>query len=130
MKNEEGIKLNSRGIPARKKKKNSLIYGAEDLVSIPVKSPKKRVVQKPAREPEKSKKEIKTRLKKFEDEDEDLFEDDEELEEQENMADSIDKSINFYEDNIDEPDSPVPIKTPKEVTNTLEYQIVILILPR
>eukprot|EP00090_Calanus_glacialis_P030185 TRINITY_DN4862_c0_g1_i8.p1 TRINITY_DN4862_c0_g1~~TRINITY_DN4862_c0_g1_i8.p1 ORF type:complete len:607 (-),score=246.35 TRINITY_DN4862_c0_g1_i8:42-1862(-) len=117
MKNEEGIELNSRGIPARKKKKNSLIYGADDLVSIPVKSPKKRVAQKPAREPEKSKKEIKTRLKKFEveDEDEDEFEDDEELEEQENMADSIDKSINFYEDNIDEPDSPVPIKTPKEM---------------
>ena len=46
MKNEEGIELNSRGIPARKKKKNSLIYGADDLVSIPVKSPKKRVVQK------------------------------------------------------------------------------------
>ena len=98
MKNEEGIELNSRGIPARKKKKNSLIYGADDLVSIPVKSPKKRGVQKPAREPEKSKKEIKTRLKRFEveDEDEDGFEDDVELEEPENMADSIDKSINFY----------------------------------
>ena len=49
------------------------------------------------------------------------FEDDEELEEQENMTDSNDKSINFYEDNIDEPDSPVPIKTPKEVTNTFKY---------
>ena len=32
MKNEEGIELNSRGIPARKKKKNSLIYGVDDLV--------------------------------------------------------------------------------------------------
>ena len=37
-----GIALNLRGIPARKRKKNSLIYGADDLVSIPVKSPKKR----------------------------------------------------------------------------------------
>ena len=37
-----GIALNRRGIPARKRKKNSLIYGADDLVSIPVKSPKKR----------------------------------------------------------------------------------------
>ena len=95
MKNEEGIELNSRGIPARKKKKNSLIYGADDLVSIPVKSPKKRVVQKPAREPEKSKKEIKTRLKKFEDEDEEEFTDDEELDDQENMADNIDKSRQY-----------------------------------
>ena len=93
MKNEEGIELNSRGIPARKKKKNSLIYGADDLVSIPVKSPKKRVVQKSAREPEKFKKEIKTRLKKFEDEEE--FTDDEELDDQENMADNIDKSRQY-----------------------------------
>ena len=97
-----------------------MIYGADDLVSIPVKSPKKRVVQKSAREPEKFKKEIKTRLKKFEDEEE--FMDDEELDDQENMADNIDKSINFYEDNIDEPDSPVPIKTPKKVTNTLNFK--------
>ena len=29
-----GIELNARGIPARKRKKNSLIYGADDLVSI------------------------------------------------------------------------------------------------
>ena len=131
MKNEEGIELNSRGIPARKKKKNSLIYGADDLVSIPVKSPKKKVVQKSAREPEKSKKEIKPRLKTFEveDEDEDEYEDDEELEALENMADSIDKSINFYDDNIDEPDSPVPIKTPKEVTNNT-HSIHCFVLPR
>ena len=31
-----GIELNARGIPARKRKKNSLIYGADDLVSISV----------------------------------------------------------------------------------------------
>ena len=29
-----GIELNARGIPARKRKKNSLIYGADDLVSV------------------------------------------------------------------------------------------------
>merc|ERR1712062_309672 len=34
--------LNRRGVPARKRKLNSLIYGVDDLVSIPVKSPKKR----------------------------------------------------------------------------------------
>ena len=37
------IELNRRGIPARKRKKNSLIYGSDDLVSIPVKSPKKKL---------------------------------------------------------------------------------------
>ena len=31
-----GIELNARGIPARKRKKNSLIYGADDLVSISI----------------------------------------------------------------------------------------------
>ena len=36
------LALNRRGIPARKRKKNSLIYGTDDLVSIPIKSPKKR----------------------------------------------------------------------------------------
>ena len=41
-KEHPGIALNRRGIPARKRKKNSLIYGADDFVSIPVKSPKKR----------------------------------------------------------------------------------------
>ena len=42
VKKDPGIALNRRGIPARKRKKNSLIYGADDVVSIPVKSPKKR----------------------------------------------------------------------------------------
>ena len=37
-----GLQLNKRGIPARKRKLNSLIYGTDDLVSIPIKSPKKR----------------------------------------------------------------------------------------
>jgi hypothetical protein len=37
-----GIELNRRGVPARKRKKNSLIYGADDLVSIPIRSPKKK----------------------------------------------------------------------------------------
>ena len=112
-KNEEGIELNSRGIPARKKKKNSLIYGADDLVSIPVKSPKKKIVQKPIREPEKSKKEIKARLKITQDEDD--FDDDDELYEHEQMIDNLDKSIDFYEENIDEPESPHPVKTPKKM---------------
>merc|ERR1711874_872784 len=42
VKHDPGIPLNRRGIPARKRKKNSLIYGSDDLVSIPVRSPKKR----------------------------------------------------------------------------------------
>ena len=37
-----GLELNRRGVPARKRKLNSLIYGTDDLVSIPIKSPKKR----------------------------------------------------------------------------------------
>lgn len=35
-KSRGGLELNRRGIPARKRKKNSLIYGTDDLVSIPV----------------------------------------------------------------------------------------------
>ena len=31
-----GMELNNRGLPARKRKKNSLIFGSDDLVSIPV----------------------------------------------------------------------------------------------
>ena len=30
------MELNNRGLPARKRKKNSLIFGSDDLVSIPV----------------------------------------------------------------------------------------------
>ena len=37
-----GLELNRRGVPARKRKLNSLIYGMDEMVSIPVKSPKKR----------------------------------------------------------------------------------------
>ncbi len=37
-----GLELNRRGVPARKRKLNSLIYGTDELVSIPIKSPKKR----------------------------------------------------------------------------------------
>lgn len=37
-----GVELNRRGLPARKRKRNSLIYGTDDLVSIPVKSPRKK----------------------------------------------------------------------------------------
>ena len=110
VKNEEGIELNSRGIPARKKKKNSLIYGADDLVSIPVKSPKKKIVQKLVREPEKSK---KAKLKITQDEDD--FDDYDELYEHDQMIDNLDKSIDFYEENIDEPESPHPVKTPKKM---------------
>ena len=31
-----------RGLPARKRKKNSLIFGGDEVVSIPVRSPKKK----------------------------------------------------------------------------------------
>ena len=37
-----GVELNRRGVPARKRKLNSLIYGTDDLVSIPVRSPRKK----------------------------------------------------------------------------------------
>jgi hypothetical protein len=37
IKKDLGIALNRRGLPARKRKKNSLIYGADDVVSIPIK---------------------------------------------------------------------------------------------
>ena len=48
--------LNRRGVPARKRKRNSLIYGTDDLVSIPVRSPKKRgskIIDTPERTIEK-----------------------------------------------------------------------------
>ena len=48
-KSESSIELNRRGIPARKRKKNSLIYGSDDVVSIPVKSPKKKVISTPTK---------------------------------------------------------------------------------
>lgn len=44
-----GLQLNKRGIPARKRKLNSLIYGTDDLVSIPIKSPKKRGPKTPSK---------------------------------------------------------------------------------
>jgi hypothetical protein len=40
---EPGIELNSRGIPARKRKKNSLIFGDDDVISLPAaRSPRKK----------------------------------------------------------------------------------------
>lgn len=47
-----GLALNRRGVPARKRKRNSLIYGTDDLVSIPARSPKKRGA-KPSGTPDK-----------------------------------------------------------------------------
>jgi len=44
-----GLQLNNRGIPARKRKLNSLIYGTDDMVSIPIKSPKKRGPKTPSK---------------------------------------------------------------------------------
>ena len=38
----ENVQLNNRGLPARKRKKNSLIFGGDELVSIPVRSPRKK----------------------------------------------------------------------------------------
>lgn len=77
------IELNNRGIPARKRKKNSRIYGADDLVTIPVKSPKKKLI---ARE---SKKEVvrdhKINLGSFTD-----IEDDDESEDVEDDLDAED----------------------------------------
>ncbi len=39
-----GVELNRRGLPARKRKRNSLIYGDDEVVSIPVRSPRKKKV--------------------------------------------------------------------------------------
>jgi len=56
---KDGVQLNSRGIPARKRKKNSLIYGSDEMVSIPTKSPKKKFDRPPLKmtykEPERLK---------------------------------------------------------------------------
>ena len=135
-----GIELNARGIPARKRKKNSLIYGADDLVSvfidlsliclllliipvssssdqrclsqvsIPVKSPKKKVGGSPtkqptpnaAREPEKFKYEnnVRPKQEKFDDfyDDEDMEED---MDDDDNIGDN-DKSVDFYNNAIPE----------------------------
>ena len=38
----DNVQLNNRGLPARKRKKNSLIFGGDELVSIPVRSPRKK----------------------------------------------------------------------------------------
>jgi len=39
---DDNVELNRRGLPARKRKKNSLIFGGDEVVSIPVRSPKKK----------------------------------------------------------------------------------------
>ena len=67
-------------------------------------------MQKLVREPEKSK---KAKLKITQDEDD--FDDYDELYEHDQMIDNLDKSIDFYEENIDEPESPHPVKTPKKM---------------
>jgi len=52
----DDIQLNRRGIPARKRKKNSLIFGGDEVVSIPVRSPKKKSpVKSPKKDVEKEK---------------------------------------------------------------------------
>ena len=84
--------------PARKRKKNSLIYGADDLVSIPLKSPKKKLITSPmkvihVKEPEKSKSETNGKSRVGDKFDNNFFEDDELEEELEDM----DKSVDFYE---------------------------------
>ncbi|XP_040580697.1 protein lin-9 homolog [Lepeophtheirus salmonis] len=59
-----GITLNRRGIPARKRKKNSLIYGTDDLVSIPIRSPRKRGPKNPKNEESKIVESVSGRKKK------------------------------------------------------------------
>ena len=98
MKRENGVELNNRGIPARKRKKNSLIYGADDLVSIPVRSPKKKLSSpvKQVKEPEKFKYEnnVKSKMEKFDNE----FYDDEEIDDE---VEDMDNSVDFYEKDIE-----------------------------
>merc|ERR1719153_1800013 len=118
IKRENGIELNSRGIPARKK--NSLIYGADDVVSIPVKSPKKKFTSptKPIKEqPEKFKHDnsnsMRGKIDRFEDEFDEDFE--EELDD--------DKSIDFYEEELEAAAKPVKIiPKKKEVPETINIK--------
>lgn len=115
VKQEPGIPLNRRGIPARKRKKNSLIYGNDDLVTIPVRSPKKRT-NKP-KEPEK-KKEVFMKLKngnanniKEEVDDEENLEDDTALEDSEQENEET-------EEDVDDPGiQPVQLPTPRKIIN-------------
>lgn len=49
--NSDDVQLNRRGLPARKRKKNSLIFGGDEVVTLPQRSPKKKL---PAKSPVKS----------------------------------------------------------------------------
>ena len=114
-----GIELNARGIPARKRKKNSLIYGSDDLVSIPVKSPKKKFSSpvKTMKEPEKFKYEVNGTSKpnNFDDE---YLEDDDEMDEE---LDEIDKSIDFYDE---ETENVKPVKaTPSKKKDIPDHKV-------
>ena len=53
-KQDNNIRLNRRGLPARKRKKNSRIFGVDDVVSIPVRTPKKKSSPLKAKSPVKS----------------------------------------------------------------------------
>jgi len=111
VKHDPGIPLNRRGIPARKRKKNSLIYGSDDLVSIPVRSPKKKIVKVVTKETEPNKKEVFIKLKdghlkKIKDE-----------ELGSHMNDETEPSDDPEEDDsevLDEPESPEPVATPSK----------------
>jgi len=93
-KEEKGIELNSRGIPARKRKKNTRIYGADDLVTIPVKSPKKKSNNVPKDGKREEARNNKVNLGSFtdvEDEDDSDFDDDlEEEDEHEELKEHAD----------------------------------------
>ena len=108
--------MNRRGIPARKRKKNSLIYGSDDLVSIPVKSPKKKIVSptKPFKEtPKKGKDTPSKTVQESYDDDSDEFYKDQDLSDMEND----------FNDDL-EPSTPPPITvTPKKSYEVTKVRI-------
>ena len=120
MKRGNGVELNRRGLPARKRKKNSLIYGTDDLVTIPVKSPKKKFsLNKSSREPEPMKNNSfggRNKIDSFED---DIEEDEDDVEE--DLEDMEDKSDDFYEE--PEPVRPLkPLVKKKDCTSIIKVQ--------
>ena len=108
-KSASNIALNKRGIPARKRKKNSLIYGSDDLVSIPVKSPKKKIgspTKSVKSTPSKKTPSKVQRPESFDDDSDDFYRGDPDLSDIEN---------DFHDDLQPNTPPPIPISPKKSV---------------